>query len=235
MSAQRLAPSQRTDIVSAYRQYQDVAVSAIGVPTVVEIPFAEALLDRAQFAVYDQAANMFEPSYVRQETVAAGAPVRAAADTLGGYAGRMTDGDARTYAEFALPEGIQGRTTLTLTTSYPATFSGLTLLLDNHVALPTSGGIRAVVDGVERVVVAERRMDSTTIRFPRTESASWTVSLTYAQPLRITELRLIEENLTHARAYHLRFLARPGRTYRVYFDPDRNVNPPAWARRETSR
>lgn len=226
VSAQRLSPSQRTEVVSAYRQYKDVAALAVSVPIVVEVPFAEQFLERVQFAVYDQTTNTFEPSYVRQESLITEIPLNVTADAVGGNAARMIDGNTKTYAEFILPETAPGKIQMVIAASQPVIASGLTLLLDNHVALPTSVGIRAVVGGAERIVVADRRVDQTTVRFPRTESAYWTITLTFAQPLRVAELRLMEENVTSIRAYHLRFLARPGRAYRVYFDPDRNANPP---------
>jgi hypothetical protein len=226
VSAQKLTTPPRNEIISAYRQYQDMPAMDIAAPTVVEISFDGQYFERTQFAVYDQAAAAFEPSWVRQEVSKVETPVSIVAGSLRGAEGRMADGNLSTYAEYPLPENTEGRAQFSLITSAPAPLSGFTLLLDNHVALPTSVGIRAMVEGAERIVVAERRMDQTTIRFPQTTSAYWIINLSHAQPLRIAEIKPSFDNVRSTTAYYLRFLARPTHSYRVYLDPDRNVQPP---------
>ncbi|MFA4872836.1 MAG: thrombospondin type 3 repeat-containing protein [Patescibacteria group bacterium] len=226
VSAQQASNRARTELMNAYRQYKEVNNLVLSVPTVVEVSFADQYLERDNFAVLDQFAGSYEPSYVRQETIVAENSFSIATDKIIGGASRMIDGDTRTYAEFALPENAQGSARIMLKSSQPVVSSGLTLFLDDHVALPTSVGIRAVVNGSERIVVAERSINQPTIGFPRTEARDWIVTFTFAQPLRITELRLIPENAASTKIYNLRFLAQPQRTYRIYFDPDRNVNVP---------
>lgn len=138
----------------------------------------------------------------------------------------MIDKDTRTYADFILPENTQGQAQITVSSASPITSSILTVLLDNNVALPTTVEIRALVDGQNRIVVASRRMDGQTIRFPQTTSSRWQITFTYGQPLRISELRLNQDNAVKSNTRAIRFLAQPGHSYRIYFDPDRSVKAP---------
>lgn len=211
-------------VISAYRSYRDVGSLTIKVPTVIEVPFNDTTLERFDFAVLNQETNTFEPSFFRQET--ARTPLTLSSDPapLEGSLPALLDGDERTSAEFRLPESEQGRLTLTLSSAQPVTASALTLLLDDHVALPLTVEVRALVNGTEKILLAGSKVHGPTILFPRTTAQSWTITFTYGQPLRIEELRLEQEN-AQASVRALRFLAQPGQTYRIYFDPDRRANP----------
>ena len=94
--------------------------------------------------------------------------------------------------------------------------------MDSHVALPSTIEIKA--NG--KIVVAKKKLNNTRINFPRTISNSWEITFTYIQPLRISELRLSQENLRQTKTQALRFLAQPGQSYRIYFNPDRYVSLP---------
>lgn len=219
------------ETVSAFRQYKDVSGLQIAVPTVVALPFEGDLIERPHFAVLGTGNDALEPYFFNDVRSSDEQPVSVTVSNISASAAqKMNDGIARTYAEFALPEGTQGTTKITLTSGAPISSSALTLLRDEYVALPTSIEIRARVNGTgarETIVLARTRMDAETVRFPETTAARWTITLTYSQPLRITELYLLQKNAVITRAPALRFLAQPGRAYRIYFDPDRYVAPPA--------
>lgn len=212
-----LTPAQ---IISAYRSFKDVGPFSIAVPTVMEVPFSNESMERSDFAVLNQTTNAFEPSYFRQEAVPSGFSVTADSSS----AQAMLDGNYDTYAEFALPENAQGQTRIVLSSREPVTSSSISLLLDDHVALPLTAEVRATVNGAEKILLAKSKMESSTLLFPRTTSQTWTLTLTYGQPLRITELQMIQENVAPS-VRALRFLAQPAQTYRIYFDPDRRANP----------
>ncbi|PJA88104.1 MAG: hypothetical protein CO140_00715, partial [Candidatus Moranbacteria bacterium CG_4_9_14_3_um_filter_40_7] len=167
-----------------------------------------------------------EPHFFKQETLVNEIPVSLSTNSNTGSANRMIDKDTGTYADFLLPENTQGQVQITLTSVNPIISSILTILLDNNVALPTSVEIRAFVDGQNRIVVANRKMDQQTIRFPQTTSNRWQVLFSYGQPLRISELRLNQDNATKSSVRTIRFLAQPDHSYRIYFDPDRLVKVP---------
>src|SRR3989344_5636032 len=97
-------------------------------------------------------------------------------------------------AEFLLPDVGEGHLTLNVSGATLLTASGLTLLLDNYVALPKYIEIYALTPAGTKVILAKTQMNSQTVRFPKTTAQNWIISLTFGQPLRTTELKFIEEN-----------------------------------------
>lgn len=229
-SAQSLPQSSITSIINAYRFYKDIGNISIKVPTVVEIPFADDFIERFDFAVLDKTANSFEPYFFKQETLVNKIPMSVSTLPNTNSANLMNDNNVYTYADFPLPEDTQGNVQITLNipqvSSIPITSSSITVLLDNNVALPTSVEIRALVDGQNRIVVARQRMDQQTIHFPQTTSNKWTIVFFFGQPLRISELRLNQDNVVRSNTRAVRFLAQPNHSYRIYFDSDRSVKVP---------
>lgn len=204
---------------SVFRSYVEVGPFAINVPTVVEYQVGSEFIERLHFAVFDKTAGKFEPYYLTQTTSLV--PVAFTSTAL-----KANDGDPRTYAEFLLPEHAQGSVQITLTSNSPVTSSALTALLDANVALPNSIEIRAKVGGERQIVLASQRMTRETVRFPKTSSTEWVISFTYGQPLRISELKLQQDDAATASVRSIRFLAQPEHGYRVYLDPDRYVATP---------
>ncbi len=219
--ATSIAP--REPVESAFRQYKDVDPPSLAVPTVLEVSLDDIDVERFDFTVFDKTFRFFEPHFFIRETFVNEIPLSVSANNTGGAPRSMIDRDLRTYAEFDLPEERQGSARIELIGTAPILSSALTLLLDAYVALPTLIEIRAEVDGVEKIVVAERRMSGTTLQFPRTTARRWVITMQYAQPLRVAELRLSQDNATKASSRALRFLAQAHHSYRIYFDPDRSV------------
>ncbi|MDO9399383.1 MAG: thrombospondin type 3 repeat-containing protein [bacterium] len=212
-------------IISAYRYYKDIENISINVPTVVEVPFANEFIERSEFAVLDKTTNSFEPYFLKQELISK-TPVSISSNPNTDTVDQMNDNNIQTYADFPLPNNIQGQTQITLSYMSPITSSILTALLDSNVALPSSVEIRAFVNGQNRIVVANQRMDQQTVRFPQTTSNKWIITFIFSQPLRISELRLNQEQIAGFNTYDVRFLAQPAHSYRVYFNPDRTAIAP---------
>lgn len=225
-NAQGLQQNSVSSVINAYRFYKDIDSISINVPTVVEVPFTTDFIERFDFAVLDKTTNSFEPYYFKQETLVNEIPMSVSTIPNISGANRMIDKDTRTYADFLLPENAQGQVQITLSSPSPITSSMLTVLLDDNVALPTSVEIRALVDDQNRIVVAKRIMGQQTIRFLQTTSNRWQITFNYSQPLRISELRLSQDNATKLSARAIRFLAQPDHSYRIYFDPDRSAKAP---------
>lgn len=224
VSAEQVPVNNETDaITSAFQKYKDISAPSIKVPTVVETPFSEDFANRFNFAILDTGTNAFQPYYYVETLRSDRTPVSVSIQGSGSGGSQMLDGDTRTFAEFALPENTQGQTQLLVTSAKAITMSSLSLFLDQYVALPTSIEIRASTDSGEKIVLARSRMNSSSVVFPKTSAKEWTISLTYGQPLRITELVLREEGAGVASSRALRFLAQPKHNYRVYFDADRSV------------
>lgn len=225
-NAREIQQNQTSSIISAYRYYKDINNTPINAPTVTEVSFASDFIERFDFAIFDKATNSFEPYFFKQETIVNEIPVSVSASPSNSTVGRINDNNIRTYADFPLLENVQGRVQITLSSAQLITSSILTVLLDNNVALPTSVEIRAVVDGQNRIVVANQKMDQQTVYFPQTTSNKWTVVFSFSQPLRISELRLNQDNAVKLSARAVRFLAQPSHSYRIYFNPDRSVSAP---------
>lgn len=218
------APDPAT-VISAYRLYKEVPVPALRVPTVVEVPFTEGLFERSEVGVFNMSKGAFEPAYVKATSLSATTKLSLQAAPSRGSEGNMLDGNVNTYVDFALPNSAQGSAQIIVSSATPLTTASLTTLLDANVALPTTIEIRARVNGADTIVVAKRVVDAITIRFPKTTSSAWTITYTYAQPLRISELRFTDEASPVAAKHAVRFLAQPNQAYRIYFDPDRLARP----------
>ena len=226
VQAQNLAQGSAASIINAFRFYKEITTPSIVVPTTVEVPFTAEYIERLDFAIVDRITNSFEPYFFKQETLLNEVPVVVSANPYASSIYQLNDKNTRTYADFPLPDNAEGYVQITLSSAQPIIASTLAILLDVNVALPSSIEIRAVIDEQNRIVVANRRMDSQTIRFPQTTSNTWTITLMFNQPLRISELKLFQDNATQTSARAIRFLAQPMHVYRIYFDPDRSVTTP---------
>ena len=224
--AQNFSSMSQGEIFQAYREQKEIgAIPSIKVPTVVEIPLGNENLERAEFAVYDTTADLFEPNMYHAEPVPN--PVRftvSHTDSPGTirFPERMIDKNAVSYTDILLPDDGFGTAQFTITASRPITSSRVALVLDEHVAFPTGVEINAVVDGERRVLLRDQELFQNTIEFPRVSSSQWTITFIYAQPLRIAELQILDEDAPPLKR-GVRFLAQPGRAYRLYLDPDRPV------------
>lgn len=209
---------------SAFQKYKDIDTLSIKVPTVVEVPFLEDFTNRFNFAVLDTETKTFQPYYFSEKLQTARTPISISVQGGVSNDSRMTDGDTSTFAEFALPQSEQGQTKLLVSSSKPIMMSSISFLLDQYVSLPTSIEVRAITSNGEEVILARSKMNSNSIVFPKTSAKEWTISLTYGQPLRITELVFHEEGVGVVASRALRFLAQPNHNYRMYFDADRSVH-----------
>lgn len=214
-------PGQTTKQQSAsFRQFKTISVPPVLVPTVVEVAFTDDV-ERYEVAILDTSTDTFQPYYFQQVFSVNETPVMITTNPRTSDSNALIDGNPATYADFYLPETAQGRVTIDMVSRDPVTSSSVTLLLANNVALPTSVSISAKIDGQDRTIVATKSMSQQTIRFPQTTSDHWQIVLTYAQPLRIGDVRLNQDNVTRSASRAVRFLAQPGHTYEMYYDADR--------------
>ncbi len=205
------------EVIKTFRQYQDIT-SSYNVPTVLEVPLQGGLERPYDVAILDEATTILQPVVVRQQknSVGFGAYVH------GDVVPPLTDSNSETSYDFDLPETGEGRVDITLRASVPVTSTSLVLALAPHVALPRFIEVRATTVAGQKIVVARSRMEGLVTQFPKTTAAEWLISLTYAQPLRIAELTLVDDAQKIAGSW-VRFLAQPAHTYRMYFDADRSL------------
>ena len=214
-----------TDATSAFRHYVDVGSISISVPTVLDVPLNDLLsFERRGALVLDITDRTFEPNIVKQTILSNPIIITASAEASSMASSNMTDNNLRTYAEFNVPEDGFGTAQIMLNASKPITSSSLTVLLDNYVALPNSVEILALTASGNKIIVAKRAMNGSVVNFPQTTASVWTINFTYSQLLRISELRLAQDNLSKTIQSSVRFLSQPNHNYQIYFDADRNVN-----------
>lgn len=207
--------------LSPYEYMKRVTVPPLSVPTVVEVPLSDPRFQRGSLAVYEETTNSFQPTgfFAARDT----RPTSIVTPVNSGEASSLIDGDVRTEAEFFV-EG-DGEEVVDVRVSFlrDASLSGITLDLAAYVSLPRTVEVRVVRGGVEKIVLARMPVSSRTIRFPVEASAEWILSFSYIQPLRIREISFFEERETILQLRSLRFLARPGETYTIFFGADRTV------------
>lgn len=216
-------------VTSAYRQYMLVTGTEIKVPTVVELSIRGEVFQRYEFAVFDTTTREFVPYLFEQDPLINETIDSIDTNSSEGLGSYLIDKDSKTFADFYLPDVGSGEATIKLLSAQPITANGVSLLLDNHVALPKLVDIFVRSEGQQSIVlVSQLKVEDPTIYFPSTTANEWHITLTYSQPLRITEVRLLTDSESQDTSRTLRFLAQPGHEYKVYFDPDRYSQPP-WA------
>ncbi|MBP6929704.1 MAG: thrombospondin type 3 repeat-containing protein [Candidatus Moranbacteria bacterium] len=139
----------------------------------------------------------------------------------------LYDKNQSTYVEFALPAtGVTGMRTIVVETPEPESMSGFTFFVDTNVTLPTKVGVVAVISDAEKIVLSPTAVTNRQVVFPRTFSKIWKITFWYNQPLRLTELSFsMERNNLQER--HVKFLAQPNESYRLYTLSDTRVGIPA--------
>ena len=145
---------EKINILSSYQKIKTVSPPAFSVPTVVEVSFDNEFVGRYDFVIVDLETNIFQPHFF--ETTHGEIPISVTSNRTSGSNDAMIDGNSRSFTEFELPEENQGKATITIKSQVPVMSSSLTVLLDNHVALPTSVEIRANVSGKDKIIVAKK-------------------------------------------------------------------------------
>ncbi len=207
---------------TAFRSYKDVANINIPVTSVVELPLDDLVVARYQFAVQDLTDdNRFIPYYFNNKLDAI--PLTAETEPSTTSPNNLVDQNSLSYTEFTLTNQQPSQTKISLSSSTPIQSSALTLNLFDNVALPTHIAITANTSQGQEIIVARKKLKSTIVRFPATTADQWNITFTYSQPLRLNELTLQQDTATKTRSRSIRWLAEPGREYRVYLDPDKSV------------
>ena len=217
------------DILSVFESVVPIETS-VSVPTVVEVPVLDPAFRRADFAVYEETTRKFQPAlYHERVTVAPVIPSFASSTPpIEGNLTSLSDQSFSTYVEFPVTtETDENSVTLSLSASKPITATGFTLGLAPYVSLPRSVEVSSpLADGTNRVVLAKTAVTGQSIRFPKTTASKLVITLRYTQPLRIAEFSLFDEDALRLEGRSVRFLARPGEQYALYFRSDRPFSIP---------
>lgn len=212
--------------ISAFREVSDVPAEAIKVPTVVDAPVEYLPVVRQQMAVFDQETQQFVPSsFVHKYHQI----VRIFSDQSPEQDFALNDHDYTTYVDFEVPENSVGQAILTVVADKPFTADSLWLGLAKHVRMPQAVEIRAMVNGVDKIIIAEMDTKGVCVRclvFPETTAAKWQVKFSYGQLLRISEIAFNQMKKADQVTTYLRFLMQPEHSYQIFRVPDRAVTIP---------
>lgn len=224
-------PSPVISAVSSFREYTQVSVPSILVPTVVEMPVTVPNNSRKDFIVVDRNVEILIPiqSYLKEVYTITPATFTAYSSNGIGAANNLLDQDFSSAVYYSLNEGGEMTAEITLTTFAPVKVSGFDLALEKNVSLPATVEVSAVVNRssmVSEIVLAKSRMTSDRVNFIPTVASTFIIRFTYVQPLQINELSLIQTDVEKNLSQSLRFLAQPDAVYMVYQNPDTAVNLP---------
>jgi hypothetical protein len=216
--------SSTREAIRAFRSVTELPTADIAVPSVLEVPLGALRFARREFLVLDVTEGRAVPSLYRRSAPALRVTARSAATASVGAIEALTDSSTRTTVEFPVPDSGAGRVMIELRAERVVRSEAIELLLARNVSYPTAVEVRARVGSEWRIVVAMREFEDPRIEFPGTAAQDWRVTFDYAQPLRIAQLVLIEEQDVAASIGTLRFLALPAHRYRLYLDADRTVD-----------
>ncbi len=223
-----IAPAQaeqaRVDLspVTAFAQVIHVPAVSVAVPTVVAVPLATAPV-HTSVLVQDTETGVYVGALLYQKQLQTAVPL-----TLSSVPSRalttLTDNRYDSSVEFPVSDEGENKVTISIDAAAAVTTSQIQLQLASYVALPQSVSLKVgtMEHGVLQTVIATRPLTGTTITFPEVTATHFELTFTYAQPLRIAELRLIQDGGTETKN-EVRFLAKPQHAYDIYIDPDRVI------------
>ncbi len=216
------APEWRQDVNierEAFRYVIEVPELSITVPTVVEVPVQHTAIQNHTAVAEEESGNIVTALY---KTNRENAEIAMVANVHGNTAPYLTDEKIETVEQFPFSEDTQNVVSVEFSTpnKTPIKSDQLFVTLAPNVALPKSIAIHAMLGTEKSIVVAEKRLEDTQIRFPETTADTFVVRFELAQPLRIAEMRFVQKGEV-AKTGAVRFLAQPNTRYTLYLDPDR--------------
>lgn len=140
----------------------------------------------------------------------------------------LSDDNPATYFDFPIVSQSVTTDQVSMSFAKPTVVSGIQFSLGSNSQLPTTVTIqgRSATSSTYMLLVSKTLVNGTTISFPSQTVSELLIQFEHNQPLRLTELRATTNSETPT-ATAMRFLARPGETYTVYFGSDRPVVIPA--------
>ena len=209
---------------TAFSQVVHWQADKIFVPTVVEIPVSD--ITQPVFAVYENETGRYIPNYYKVTSTKH--PIKIlAGSNVQDDASMLVDGDFDTVLDVPLWSDQQGSVTIALQSEEPVTSSKILLSFAPHVARPLRVSLSTMGDvGAQQKIIAEKQYTSDMLQFPKTTAQQWFITLVYAQPLRISEVTLLQEDVEKTTHRAVRFLAQSGFSYDIYLNPDRAVSIP---------
>lgn len=209
---------------SNFENVKEVYIPPIKVPTVVELPFSQGEVLKEDFLVIERTSERALPWYALEErsSVAASAKVYSAATN----ASSMIDGNESTFGSFPLPKEREGTAEVEIQYASPIEATSLFVGLAPYVAAPVAVDVFSRTGSEpETIVVSGGVLRNQMVYFPATRANTWRVVMRYTQPLLVTELRF-PETTSRTVIKGLRFLAQPGQSYSIFYNPEGYAHTP---------
>jgi hypothetical protein len=213
--------AQEEDFKEAFTQKTNWSAKTLSVPAVVEVPVSS--ITNPTFAVYERETGTYIPNYYHVVSTKKPIAVSASSNMLDN-AYMLVDGKYDTMLDAPLPEQGQGAVVIALKGEQSVTSSEIIFSFAPHVARPLYVSLSIIgTDGSNERIVSKKRYTSDRLAFPKTKADTWFIEFVYAQPLRISEVSLLQEDVEKTTSRSLRFLAQPLFSYDIYLNPDRSV------------
>jgi len=193
----------------------------IKVPTVVEVRLYNIDTKNQSFLVYDKDDEEFIASLLVNNY--SSNPKTFSVNNGGNNLYSINDNNYSSSETFSLSEnGQQGEVSLSINYQEKIKTNEFILNLDNYVSYPNSITISYFDgNGNKNIIASDVKVFKSEINFPEVISDRFLVEIRYTQPLRITELSFNDLDLVSKEMPGLRFLAKPGHGYVIYFNSDR--------------
>ncbi len=215
-------PSVET-VISYFQYLQRIGPWNEPLPVPIEMPVSTNRL--SDYMVIDTGTNTLQPRTIVTRTKTVPFSVTTYSSTAS--AALLHDGKTATFESYQIeqsPSENGSNSTVTLHFSYenPIQTSNLVTILDQNVVMPQRISVQTRNgQSSSWEYILNNAVMSNNVHFPRTTANEFLVTLTYNQPLRISEMEFVQNNT--ATSYYLRFVARPNIVYEVYSMPEGNV------------
>ena len=195
----------------AFKGVANIVSPNISRPAVLEV---ELPYQVSSPAVYSETESKFIPSLVinNQEDI----NINAATSNANNYQ-NLTDKNFSTVAEFPTDGFTMAKSEIVLDITPESEVDGVVLHLAPNVSLPNYAMVYDTNNA--KVLLARSAVHSQTIKFPKTKTGQIIVRLEHIQPLAVSEVSVLG-NTKIQNGRKLRFLAKPGNKYKIYFNPE---------------
>jgi hypothetical protein len=222
-----LVYGQDTTVTDSFKKQMNVGPFAIEVPTVVEIELSEIVAPNEKFLIEEAGSGNYLNYYLKtnRQTYPSALTAEAVPLMTGSKVESLVDGDLDTSVNLRVANDSVTEGQIVISSAETIRTSRIDLRLASFVSLPQRVKINYLSEntGEYEVAVAERTMSGTSITFPEISSTQFVITLTYSQPLRISEVVIQDEDLRTERKQGIRFLAQPNTGYEIYYES--SVNP----------
>lgn len=216
---------------SHFMSVAHVVENTYAVPTMVDVHVPMDIYSSDTAAVTD-GMGVLLPSTVYTASREHRVHMSATATPEIAMAQNITDGSFETFADLPFVEAPdhasrEHHITIDLVAQQPITTDTLRIFTDTYSATPTRVRVVAVrSDGTEHVASSLRPFEHAPIHFPKETATHFRIDVMYTDPLRITEIILQDHNHVRTQDTTVRFIATPGQTHAIYFNPHGTVHLP---------